>query len=598
MMSTSLRAALVISGSFALSVAVKATLILVLAFVAARAARRVRASLRHLWWASAFGALLVLPPFALLGPAVVIPVETSRGPIATGLTAPDISPPAITARLPATSAGSDARPMRFLPTAAWVAGAWLLGVTLTLVPVAGGLGRLRAVRRAGRRWTARGVGAEPVPVLLCEGIVVPITFGFRRPIVALPSDAPSWSEDDLRRALAHECEHVRRRDWLVHGIARVVCSLYWFHPLVWAAWRHLRLEAERACDDAVLESSGNTAYADQLVRLARRLSCAAGPPSPAIVGPHDLGTRVSAVLDEAQSRGRAGRGASVGMVGLAVAVLGLVSPLRASEKGVALTDATRSFTVASVSANTSGTLIFPDDPHARMSTQAGGVCGPWGWIPYADTCFHATNLSLRELIQFAYGGSALTPPREAVVGGPAWTATSRFDVVARLKRPATVDPSALQQLAAPTQTLLKEHFRLAVHREVRTLPVYALVLAPSHGSHLRPADPQCMSAVAASERTLMRPGRGGSCTQEGGDGYIRASAMSMPQLAAMLANRVRGVVRDRTGLGGRFAVDLTWTNGSTFEAAVQEQLGLRLERTTGPVEVLVIDTVSLPASHR
>jgi uncharacterized protein (TIGR03435 family) len=77
-----------------------------------------------------------------------------------------------------------------------------------------------------------------------------------------------------------------------------------------------------------------------------------------------------------------------------------------------------------------------------------------------------------------------------------------------------------------------------------------------------------------------------------------SSALSMPQLASMLTNRVRAVVRDRTGLAGRFAVDLTWTEGSSFEDAVQEQLGLRLVQTTGPVEVLVIDTVSLPSLHR
>jgi uncharacterized protein (TIGR03435 family) len=235
-----------------------------------------------------------------------------------------------------------------------------------------------------------------------------------------------------------------------------------------------------------------------------------------------------------------------------------------------------------------------------MSTQAGGVCGPWGWIPYADTCFYATNLSLQELIQFAYGGSApLTPPREAVVGGPTWTATSRFDVVAHRTRSGTGDPSGLPELAAPTQTLLKEHFKLAVHREVRTLPIYALVLAPSRGirsSHLRPADAQCISAADAYERTLRSPARNGPCPQEGGDGYIHASVMSMPQLASMLANRVRAVVRDRTGLVGRFAVDLTWTEGSSFEKAVQEQLGLSLVRTTGPVEVLVIDRVSLPST--
>jgi beta-lactamase regulating signal transducer with metallopeptidase domain len=55
-------------------------------------------------------------------------------------------------------------------------------------------------------------------------------------------------------------------------MARVVCALYWFHPLVWIAWRRFCLESERACDDAVVRSVERIAYAEQLVALARRLS--------------------------------------------------------------------------------------------------------------------------------------------------------------------------------------------------------------------------------------------------------------------------------------------------------------------------------------
>jgi uncharacterized protein (TIGR03435 family) len=418
--------------------------------------------------------------------------------------------------------------------------------------------------------------------------------GFRRPMVMLPPDAPNWDASDLRRTLAHECEHVRRNDWLVHGIARVVCSLYWFHPLAWAAWRHLRLEAERACDDAVLESEGSTAYADQLVRLARQLSGAPAQASPAIVGPRDLWTRVSAVLDDGQSRGAAGLRASIATAALAMTVLELVSPLRATEQA-------RTFTTASVRADTSETLIFPTDPHARMSTQAGGICGPWGWIPYSDTCLYARSLSLQELVQFAYGGSGLVPPSEPVVGGPSWMPTRRFDIVAHLTHSGATNPLALPDLAAPTQALLNERFKLTVHREARTLPIYDLVLAHSNRApspHIRAADARCTSAAGANERSLRMPARDGACPQEGGDGYIRASAVSMPQLASMLANRVHRAVRDRTGLAGRYAIDLTWTVSSSFEEAVQEQLGLVLVRTTGPIEVLVIDTASPPAIDR
>src|SRR6185437_5803676 len=80
-----------------------------------------------------------------------------------------------------------------------------------------------------------------------------------------------WSPMDVQRALVHELEHVRRRDWPIQILARVVCAMYWFHPLVWTAVRRLSVEAERACDDAVLIQCDSAAYAEQLVRLARRL---------------------------------------------------------------------------------------------------------------------------------------------------------------------------------------------------------------------------------------------------------------------------------------------------------------------------------------
>ena len=113
----------------------------------------------------------------------------------------------------------------------------------------------------------------------------------------------------MRRALVHELEHARRFDWPVQILARVTCAFYWFHPLAWVAWRSLRLEAERACDDAVVRSSNNADYAEQLVGLARRLTGAGPRLSLAMAGRSDLSARVSALLDSRQRRGRAGAGA-------------------------------------------------------------------------------------------------------------------------------------------------------------------------------------------------------------------------------------------------------------------------------------------------
>src|SRR6185503_8166814 len=104
----------------------------------------------------------------------------------------------------------------------------------------------------------------------------------------------------------HELEHVRRGDWLSQCVARAVCAWYWFHPLVWIAQRQLALEAERACDDAVLRRSEATAYADQLIELATRLSGVRHQNALGMANRADLAARVGAVLDRRQRRGRAG----------------------------------------------------------------------------------------------------------------------------------------------------------------------------------------------------------------------------------------------------------------------------------------------------
>ena len=89
--------------------------------------------------------------------------------------------------------------------------------------------------------------------------MAPLTCGLRRPAVILPIDARAWTNEDLARALMHEIEHVRRGDWATQCLARAACSFYWFHPLVWIARQQLALEAERACDDAVIGGSDATA---------------------------------------------------------------------------------------------------------------------------------------------------------------------------------------------------------------------------------------------------------------------------------------------------------------------------------------------------
>ncbi len=141
---------------------------------------------------------------------------------------------------------------------------------MSLAPLAATLWWLHRLRRTGLPWPemqqrarllAAGHGVRrPVEILLYEETRTPLMCGLWRPSIVLPADARDWNEVGLRCAVVHELEHVRRGDWIVQLTARVVSACYWFHPLVWIAWRQLCLEAERACDDSVIESEERTDY--------------------------------------------------------------------------------------------------------------------------------------------------------------------------------------------------------------------------------------------------------------------------------------------------------------------------------------------------
>ena len=329
------RAFLAVGGSLAASSVAKATFITALALVGAVLARSSRAAARHALLAAAFAVLLALPVISIVAAPIriAVPVVTQATPLsAAAVTAVSGHTPADAA---AGAAPSTSRQSLLGPSTLLLAG-WLAGVALFLLPMALGLSQVRSLRRSARVWPpgqpvveslAREAGIHRrIDVLLHDTLPGPMTCGVAHPAIVLPSDAPNWDAEDLNRALVHELEHVRRGDWAVHCLARAVCAVYWFHPLVWMAWRQLALEAERSCDDAVLGRSEATAYADQLVALARRLSAKA--PVPAMANRADLKKRLAAVLDGRQRRGRAGALPVALACAAALALVLTLSPLR------------------------------------------------------------------------------------------------------------------------------------------------------------------------------------------------------------------------------------------------------------------------------
>ncbi len=317
----------------------KITLIFAGALVGVTMMRRRSAAVRALVLTSAFLMAMMLPTLSAFVPVLPVPVSDGSATPEGKVIQPPVEPSRVLELLigsPRSNAAAIA------PRASWSVATvlmllWLAGVALALAPAGVAVWRAAGVRRRAVAWTdaepmVRALGRTAaldrnVDIRVSSEIEVPMASGIISPIVLMPAAATQWSETHRRHAILHEIEHTRRRDVLVIAIARVACACYWFHPLVWIAWRRLRLEIERACDDAVVAKGEHVTYAEQLVDLARRMTGERSIPV-AMANRSDLTARVAALLDPSQSRARVGATAIRFTVVLACALTLLIAPLR------------------------------------------------------------------------------------------------------------------------------------------------------------------------------------------------------------------------------------------------------------------------------
>lgn len=373
------------------TLAIKATLILALAWIATRFMRRSSAALRHSVWAAAIVATILLPLLALTLPTLRAPIPgaSAVADLATRISTPaastgrvDATPQAQQGPSPAAAPAApiivrggeadapvtppaastipeglvDAQAVaerQSLPFWAVLLLLWVAGTTIALVPMALGVVHLRRI--AGRvrdvesdalddhaARLARTLGVHRV-VRVVEGEVgaTPMTWGVFRPVVMVPGGFNEWPEEHQRDVLLHELAHVARYDCLTQYLARFACALYWFNPLAWTAATRLRVERERACDDRVLLSGARpSAYADHLLTIARTLRAPGmvGAAALAMARPSHLEGRLLALLDARRRRGTVTRAlaATVGVVVLAVAAtVAMLSPLAAEAANAA-----------------------------------------------------------------------------------------------------------------------------------------------------------------------------------------------------------------------------------------------------------------------
>lgn len=622
--------------SFAVLTLMKATLVCGAAFSLARLCRRTRASARHMVFALAFVTLVAIPIAATLLPVVQIAIpgtaKVSPTPTTAITSAVRSTRGAVPSESVTTFVAGEAKAATPVTVAHLVTAIWLAGVAIFLVPVVIGFWQMRRLRESARMWTDGEVLAQtlvstsasrrPIEVLLHAEVTGPLTCGVLKPSIIMPASVVQWDAASVRCALRHEIEHVARWDFLTHCASRIVCAAYWFHPAVWAAWRRLRLEAERACDDAVLREDAASDYAWLLVSIAQRGAADTRQPVLAMAGHDDLAARVAAVLNHSQARGPVeGRSAIASIVTAALVTLG-IAPLTVA-RAMPQTQATAAsaprlrFETVSLKRNQGNDrsiMYFTGDPGGNPGV---GTDGRVQWMT-------ATNTTARFLLWNAYSLELEGDDRadlHQIDNAPEWIDSDRFDLVAQ-----AASRSTRQEMHEMMQSLLAERFKLVAHLESKHFPIYALVSSRSDGNlgpRMVPSQIDCTSMAGASS----------PCGLSGTSGRLVGRGVTMTQFITALPNHLIGgghrVFIDRrlidgTGLSGAFDFTVEWSpdtisrelfapsdgapqlsqyrefpfpvesKAPNFVKALHEQLGLMLETRWTPEPVLVIDQIERP----
>jgi len=233
-----------------------------------------------------------------------------------------------------------------------------------------------------------------------------------------------------------------------------------------------------------------------------------------------------------------------------------------------------------------------------------------------------TNSTLKELIRMAYSRFAFDT-RE-IVGGPSWIASERFDIVATIdQQQSGFDSTGLPTgLDVKLRALIEDRFRVKTHNERREGDVYNLTFAridKKTNAGLRTVPDMCAAAMKELTGPTPPPRRSGPppCSFGGPPGKLIGTGVTMAMFSAVLSMNLGRPVVDRTALAGSFDIELTFDPASTVQAApgappgpvptddtkpsiftaLQEQLGLKLEATRGPIDVLVVDQAERPTPN-
>jgi bla regulator protein BlaR1 len=487
--------------------------------------------------------------------------------------------------------------------------------------------RLRKVRVAVRAASPLHLPIG-VRVLSSPEFIGPGVFGILRPILLLPEGIQDQlTAPQLRAIVAHELCHIRRRDNLATALHMLVEAVFWFHPPVWWLGARLMQERENACDEDVLRLGNDPeAYAEGILKICELylespLACVAGVTGANLKQRIDaiMSNRIASTLSVAKKAALATAGIAAIAVPIAIGVLNAPA-IRAQQS-----QPRPSFEVASVK---------PIDRETMHRDHEGHLLD-------ADRFVDRTDLMTYIVEAYVPGGSCTI---KVAVGQdcplislsrtvPAWVRTDRFEIQAKLPPNFPIYTERQKrsgdtpQLNLMLQVLLEDRFHLQVHRETRELPVYALTVG-KNGPKFKPTPPGGDQLKITDGNLVEFHGLVGMLNVPSQNGAPRQrlsfQASSMAEAAEGFGRYVDRPVLDQTGLkedydfaieydvdqtasappsvdkssglGGNLPNPFAGLTPAALSSALQD-VGLRLESTKAPVEVLVIERVEKPSGN-
>jgi uncharacterized protein (TIGR03435 family) len=211
--------------------------------------------------------------------------------------------------------------------------------------------------------------------------------------------------------------------------------------------------------------------------------------------------------------------------------------------------------------------------------------------------FEAIGVRLSDMIQQAYN---IRPFQ--LVGASGWMETDRYEIHTKDEKPGPSEEDLAKmtaeqqnafrdQFSGKLQAMLADRFQLKAHRETKEMPVYILTVAKG-GSKLQtlPDDGKPGSGLS-SRRT------------DDGKREVVGRKLTAAGLARFLSGQIGRTIIDQSGLAGKYDFKLTWaadmgdTTGPSLFTALQDQLGLKLDSSKAPVEVVVVDSAQKPSEN-